>query len=250
MKFFDRVKKIVERSDLLLETVDARFPELTRHKEIESIIKRKRKKVIIVLNKSDLVSKTAAAKSKKIIEKEFETAFVSSKSRKGMKKLRERISKYRKGKTVVGVIGYPNTGKSSLINALTGRHSAKTSSTAGFTRGEQFIKATEKVFFIDSPGIIPFQEWDEFGLALIGAKNANQLKQLIDVAEELIKFIKEKNLETLHTAYRVEVKGKGTEEILEEMAFNKNRLKKGGKADLDAVSRMLLSDWQKGKLKV
>ena len=139
--FFDRVYWIIENSDLLIEVVDSRFPEKTRNRKIEGFVKRKGKELIIVLNKSDLVSKNNADKTKKEIQKEFPCVFISSTERQGTRRLRELILIKTKNKgNIVGVIGYPNTGKSSIINVLSGKK-VKTSVTSGFTRGQQIINA-------------------------------------------------------------------------------------------------------------
>ena len=55
----------------------------------------------------------------------------------------------------VGVLGYPNTGKSSIINALKGRASAPTSPVSGYTKGMQWIRASKRMYLLDPPGVFP-----------------------------------------------------------------------------------------------
>jgi len=76
--------------------------------------------------------------------------------RKGSKKLREAIKRVGKKyeKAYIGVFGYPNTGKSSIVNILVGRRSAGTSPKPGFTKNLQIIKLSRKYYLIDSPGIV------------------------------------------------------------------------------------------------
>ncbi len=244
--FFDRVNWVIENSDLLIEVVDARFPEKTRNKKIEAIIKSKGKTLIIALNKSDLISKKNAEQTKKEVNKDFPCVFVSSTQKKGMKRLRELIAiKTKKTGKTTGVIGYPNTGKSSVINALSGKK-VKTSITAGFTRGQQIIKKGNTKL-IDSPGVIPFEERNENELVLIGAKNPSKLEYPEDVAIKLIELLKEKNPKELK---RLGAESSNPDNALEEIALKKKRMKKGGLPDINAASKQLLLDFQKGKIKI
>ncbi|MFH1663335.1 MAG: GTPase [archaeon] len=244
--FFDRVYWIIDNSDVLIEVVDARFPEKTRNKIIEKQVKAKGKQLIVALNKSDLVSKNNALKTKKELSKEFPCAFISSTQKKGIMKLKKLVLIKTKNKgNVVGVIGYPNTGKSSVINALS-RKKMRVSITAGLTRGQQIVNAG-KFKLIDSPGIIPFEERNENELVLIGAKNPSKLEYPEDAAIKLIEFLKEKNPKELLRLGAKELND--SEKILEEIALKKKRLMKGGIPDLNAVSKQLLLDWQKGKIR-
>lgn len=249
MGFKDRVYKVINEADVLLEVIDARFAKETRNEQIENLVKRKNKKLIIVINKSDLVSKTTAMKIKKEITKDFEAMFVSGKTKSGIVALRNNISRLAgKEKIKIGVLGYPNTGKSSIINALSGRHSAKTSITAGYTRGEQLINLGKNIQLIDLPGIIPFHERNDAMLALIAVKSPNQVKDIQAVGEKIIAILKQQNPSALKALGLTDLE-KDEEQLLEEIAVHKNRLIKKGQPDVIAVAKMLLMDWQKGKLK-
>ena len=153
--------------------------------------------------------------------------------------------KIKKTGNTVGVIGYPNTGKSSVINKLSGKK-IRTSITAGFTRGQQIINAG-KFKLIDSPGIIPLEERDANELVLIGAKNPSQLKYPEEAAIKLIELLKEKNPKALT---ELGAKSNDPDEILEEIAIQKKRLMKKGLPDTNAIAKQLLLDWQKGKIKI
>ena len=149
-KFPALVQEIVRTSDIILEVLDARFIQETRNLEVEKFVKNEGKKLIYVLNKSDLIE---INKKRREIPKDMKPhVFVSSRSRRGMGELREKIKMEIRKRNMegreraqVGIIGYPNTGKSSLTNTLTGRSSAKTGAQAGFTRGIQKISLTKKI---------------------------------------------------------------------------------------------------------
>ena len=248
--FFDRVYGIIDKSDIVLEILDSRFPEFSRNRELEQNVLRKGKKLVLVLNKSDLLSKRTADKIKSQLSQEFPTVFVSAVEKHGSAFLRNLIGKLSKGeKCVVGIVGFPNTGKSSIINLLAGRHSARTSSKAGFTRGEQLIRLTEKVTLWDSPGIIPYREHDSFKLLLIGSKNPDRVGDIEHYAVKFFEWLKQENPEGLKGLTGLD-ESADAEELLEAFARKKNKLLKGGIPDRKNASMMLFQAWQKGKLKV
>ncbi|MBU90587.1 GTP-binding protein, partial [Candidatus Woesearchaeota archaeon] len=127
--FWIIAKQIVRDADIVLEVLDARFPNITRISRLEKMAK---EKLILVINKVDLISNKTLDK----VKTEFKNSkyvLVSSKNPRSINELIRMI----KGK--VAVIGYPNTGKSTLINKLSSGGRAKTSSESGFTQGKQLI---------------------------------------------------------------------------------------------------------------
>jgi len=250
MSSLNRALKVIELSDLVIEVLDARFPEETRNEWIEGKVREQKKELVLVLNKSDLVSKNFAEKKKKELGKDFRAIFVSSRKKLGIKNLRDFVLRKAKGKEklIVGVIGYPNTGKSSLINALSGRKAARTSISAGFTKGEQFISLGSKVKLIDSPGVIPFNEKDEVKLALISAKSPWQLKDAESAAEKLIEFLKQAMPEKLEKFFGIKLDNKSAGQLIEEIALKKKRLLKKGLPDTEATAKEILLQWQKGRI--
>ena len=140
------INRVIEESDIILEVLDSRFIEKTRNFEIEKKVKKLGKLIIYVFNKSDLVN-INKIKLDMELEKLKPNLFFSSKERSGSVNLKRLIkieSKKLKQESVnVGVIGYPNTGKSSLINLLTRKSDVKTSSEEGYTKGMQKIKISK-----------------------------------------------------------------------------------------------------------
>ncbi|MBN2127669.1 MAG: 50S ribosome-binding GTPase [Candidatus Diapherotrites archaeon] len=242
-----RVEKVIEEADILLEVVDARFIEETRNREMEEKIKFKRKALGIVLNKSDLVPEKNLEEIKRKIQKEFPCVYINAKEKKGVTKLKELIGKLGRGKnSKIGFIGYPNTGKSSVINALIGRHAARTAIKAGLTRGEQFIKLNDTIKLIDSPGVIPFSQRDEEELVMLSAKSPNRVKDVELCAEKILEHLKTNFPEKLETM-GINPK-KEAYELLEDYAIKKKKLVKGGKPDLKNSAMILCLEWQKGKI--
>jgi hypothetical protein len=244
--FWKLVNRILERSDIVLEIVDARFIEETRNKEIEDKIKKKQKLFIIVANKSDL------ADTDELVDKVLHLpncVMLSSKNKQGTAMLKKKILSLAKGGHVkVGVVGYPNTGKSSVINALAGSSKAKTSAQSGHTRALQLIRAGPRIMLIDTPGVIPYMQNNEASLAAIGSVDANQLKDPIMAAEKLIEKISGKVI----AFYGLDLKPEQADdpdEIIEAVAKKKNLLMSGARPDVRLASITIIKDWQKGMIK-
>jgi len=267
-KYPEILNKVIEISDIILEVLDARFPKEMLNKDIENLIKKKDKKIIYVLNKSDLTQKRELSLNPKI--------FVSCKNRKGISKLRNKIKEmatkikrigdynrihvgvpqegtrtpHRYERIHVGVIGYPNTGKSSLINLLIGKASAKTGSEAGFTKGIQKLKLAEGIILLDSPGVIPFDEYsmnDDEKIAQqvkVGGKSHSQVKNPEFALNEIVKT----NKKSLEKFYKI--KFSDTEDLIEVLGKKKGFLKKKGEINSDRTAREILKDWQVGKIKI
>jgi ribosome biogenesis GTPase A len=174
--FWRIVRDVIFQSDVLLEVVDARMPNLTRNKKVESLIKRKRKILIIVVNKSDLITREMKNEFSQNLPRN--AVFFSCKNRTGIFDLKEMIYESgKKGDIKIGVIGYPNTGKSSVINALSGfKEMAKTSPIPGFTTGVQWIRGKGNFMFFDTPGVIPLDEKDETEQALMSVIDPDKLE--------------------------------------------------------------------------
>lgn len=246
--YWRRVLKVIDKSNIILEIVDSRFPEQTRNSQLEALVKGKGKSLVIVLNKCDLIDKSTAEKHKRSLSRIAPVVFVSSKERLGTTLLKKTImANAVRIPARVGIVGYPNTGKSSIINTLKGRKVAPVSSEAGFTRGEKIIRVTKNLSLYDTPGIIPVEEQDESLLILVGAKSPSQVKDLEGSVLKLLEVLVKTHAEALKKTYGIEVGS--PEETLERIAFKKNKLLKQGLPDLNNTSKILLGDWFKGKIR-
>ncbi|MFH1396085.1 MAG: GTPase [archaeon] len=241
--FWRHVNIVIRTADIIIEVLDARNIYESRNIEIERKVKKLRKKILYVINKCDLADKVESERWKAKLKP---SVFISSKDKLGTTILKKKLLEMSRGKeVVVGVLGYPNVGKSSLINALSGRGAAKTSSESGFTKGVQKVRVDHKILLIDTPGVLPDKEKSEFKHSKIGAISYSKLKDPESIALEFIE--ENKDLVVEHYGLEIEETDEA-EEILEKLAFKLNRLRKGNNADLEATSRLLLKDWQTGKL--
>ncbi|MFH1275874.1 MAG: GTPase [Candidatus Woesearchaeota archaeon] len=239
--YWRHVNRVLKEADLIIEVLDSRLIEGTRNAEIESKIKNLKKKLLFVINKCDLVDKNKMDAIRKVLKP---SVFISSKDHLGTTMLKKKILELSRGeKVVVGIVGYPNVGKSSLINALSGRHAARTSSESGHTKGMQRIKVDNKIMVLDTPGVLPNQEENLEKHVKMGAIDYSKIKDTETAALNLI----EGEIESICKHYKVS--GNEPEEILENIAKKMNKLGKGGTLNLESTGRAILKDWQTGKIK-
>jgi ribosome biogenesis GTPase A len=239
--YWKLVESVIERSDIILEVLDARLPDETRNSLLEEKVKKKGKKILFVMNKCDLADKDRLEETRKRIKPSI---FISSRDHLGTTMLRNKIiSMSKSDKITVGVCGYPNTGKSSLINALSGRGKTRTSPESGFTKAIQLASAG-RIMLIDTPGVIPHDDKDEALLALIGARDASRLRDPEGAALMLIE-LKKRGIAEKHS-----IEEKEGYLMLDDYALKTGRLLKGGEPDTQAAARTLIREWQTGKLRV
>ncbi|MFO7711101.1 MAG: GTPase [Candidatus Woesearchaeota archaeon] len=235
--FWKIVNDVIGKSDIILEVLDARFPQESRNPEIEQKV-REGKQLIYVINKCELMPKEHLEAWKRKLKP---SVFVSCNKHYGFTKLRDKILRFtEEKKVVVGVVGYPNTGKSSVINSLKGKKAAQTSSVSGYTKGIQLIRVDNRIMILDTPGVIPFQEKDEIKHALFGTKSMSQVKDPEGVAHVLL----ENQGEILKE--RFGITGDDAEELLLSLTRHWNMLKKGSEPDTERAARKLIDLWQKG----
>ncbi len=239
--------KMISECDVVIEVIDARFPLETRSRKLEEIIKEKGKRLVIVINKCDLVSRKDCEKAKFEIQKEgIPVVLFSAKKRWGSRVLRNtlRFIANELGLDVIkaGIVGYANVGKSSVASLLKGRSSAKASPKPGFTRGIQWIRVSRRIRLLDSPGIIPMKEGD-VRLALKGSLDITKLEDPELVAYKILESLPRSFLESHYPGIPED-----PEKALEFLAKRWNMLRKGGEPDLVRAARKLVLDWQKGKL--
>jgi ribosome biogenesis GTPase A len=245
------VADVISRADILLEVLDARFPDETRNGEVERDVARSGKPLIFVLNKCDLVPKAVLEKTKNRLSKTAPAVFVSCRKRQGTTMLRHAILRHTdvKGRDIlVGVLGYPNTGKSTVINVLSGRHSAGTSAISGHTRGVQMVRAGANIMLLDTPGVIPFDEWDEHIQGVLGVKDATNIRDPVGVAMKIIERFLEGDRRPLEAFYDVELGGLDSYDALLAVGKKCNFLKKKAEVDETRTAVRLINDWQKGLL--
>ena len=246
--------------DGVMIVLDARAPKASINSKLDKLFINK--KVLYVLNKIDLIEE----KDVKRIIKEFtsenkEIIAVSAMDKKTVSLLynkifsllEEKIKRFRdKGIFVparVMVAGIPNTGKSTIINALCGGKKAVTGNKAGVTKGKQWVRLKE-LELLDTPGTMPPAFDDQTKakhLAYIGSMNDANI-DFNDLAYEFIKEMKEKYPEKLKEKYGLSRLDIDDGELYDEICVRRGFLRRGGEYDYERLSIAVIDDFRKGRL--
>ena len=247
--------------DLVIEVVDARIPISSRNPDIDILAKNKAR--LILLNKSDLSDESANQawvdyyNSKNIL-----CIKLNSKTGAGIKQINsavekachEKLERDRK-KGILNrpvramVVGIPNVGKSTFINAYAGRACAKTGNKPGVTKGKQWIRLGKNIELLDTPGIL----WPKFdsqlvgrNLALIGSMN-DEVINIEDLAFEAVCFLLEQYPGRLAERYGADEEREPLF-IMDDIAKKRGCLKKGAVTDYEKLAGIILDDFRSGRI--
>ena len=247
--------------DLIIELVDARVPLSSRNPDIDELGRGKAR--LILLNKADLAEDRLNDEWVAYFkEKGYSAIKVNSRKGGGIKSIQSVIQEACKEKTERDrkrgilnrpvraiVVGIPNVGKSTFINALAGKACAKTGNKPGVTKGKQWIRLNKSVELLDTPGILwPKFEDQEVGLklAFIGSIK-DEILQTEELAAELVKFLKEYYPGVLEEKYDIpEVQD--TYKCLADIAKSRHCLVRGSELDTEKAASILLDDFRGGRL--
>ena len=247
--------------DLVIELVDARIPLSSRNPDIDELGKNKAR--LVLLNKADLAEdKWNDAWAEYFKKKGFSVVKVNSRKGGGIKSIQgvireacaEKIERDRKRGILnrpvrAMVVGIPNVGKSTFINALAGKACAKTGNKPGVTKGKQWIRLNKQVELLDTPGILwPKFEDQEVGLklAFIGSIK-DEVLQTEELAAELIHFLRTAYPEVLADKYDIE-RDEDDYVVLNRIAKSRNCIVRGNELDTEKAALLLLDDFRNGKL--
>lgn len=248
MGYWPVAEKVLYEADIILLVGDARMPVLSKNSEIERKVEILKKPLLYVYNKIDLLSKEGLIDAK---QKNREAFFVSATKNIGIRELRKNLyilaKKLKMEFPKIGVVGYPNIGKSAVINALARRAKTEIADMPGTTKNVQWVKAGS-LGIIDSPGVIPFKD-KSTDLVLIGSKSPDKISNPDKVALEIIQNFISKDKKKLEEKYKIKISpAEDHGEILTDIGRKKGYLKKGGEVDETKTSISIIRDWQKGKL--
>lgn len=257
-KSIDEIKNMLKLSDIVVEICDARIPVSSRNPILKNIIEDKSS--ILILNKKDLAN---PKETKKWIEKyKSEDIFamdIDCKNTSDISKVLKEIDK--KGRVQLDkkglkrdvkamIVGIPNVGKSSFINALTKKRTAKVGNRPGITRTNQWIKTEYGLYLLDTPGVLwPKFETENMGLnlAFTGAIK-DEIMNIENLAYKFVEFMSKYYMDNLCERYNLTEKFDEIIQVIEQIAVNRGKVLKGNRIDYFSVSNLILDDFRKGNL--
>jgi nuclear GTP-binding protein len=233
--------------------LDARDPQGTRSKHIENYLRQDKphKHLIFILNKCDLIPTWLTTRWVAILSSEYPTlafhASLTNSFGKGslINLLRQFAKLHKDRKQIsVGFIGYPNVGKSSIINTLRSKKVCNVAPIAGETKVWQYITLMKRIYLIDCPGVVYPVGDSDTDLVLKGVIRVENLKEPSEHISAVLERVKEDYVKRTYqvSSWSDEV------DFLEQVARKSGKLLKGGEPDINTVSKMILNDFQRGKL--
>ncbi|XP_053488923.1 nucleolar GTP-binding protein 2 [Ictalurus furcatus] len=252
-RIWGELYKVIDSSDVVIQVLDARDPMGTRSQNIETYLKKEKpwKHLIFVLNKCDLVPTWVTKRWVAVLSQEYPTlafhaSLTNSFGKGSLIQLLRQFGKLHtdKKQISVGFIGYPNVGKSSVINTLRSKKVCNVAPIAGETKVWQYITLMRRIFLIDCPGVVYPSEDSESDIVL---KGVVQVEKIRNPEDHIGAVLERAKAEYIQKTYHIP-SWSSAEDFLEKLAFRMGKLLKGGEPDMPTVSKMVLNDWQRGRI--
>uniref|UniRef100_A0A7E4VBH1 Nucleolar GTP-binding protein 2 n=1 Tax=Panagrellus redivivus TaxID=6233 RepID=A0A7E4VBH1_PANRE len=245
--------KVIDSSDVIIQVIDARDPMGTRCRQVEEFLRKEKphKHLILVMNKVDLVPTWVTKRWMSILTEElptiaFHASMQHSFGKGSLINLLRQFSKLHRDRPQisVGFIGYPNVGKSSVVNTLRKKKVCKTAPIAGETKVWQYVTLMRRIYLIDCPGVVYPQGDSETQIILKGVVRVENVRDPENHVQAVLDLCKKEHLEKTYN-----VSGwTDAEDFMTKLANSAGRLLKGGEPDINTVAKMVLNDFQRGKL--
>lgn len=246
--------------DIILYVLDSRAPFSCMNPNVNKIVHGK--PVIYIFNKYDLADEKRVAEIIKEFEAEGKICAICSANNSSFKMtiknalkkaLKDKFERNKqKGLSAnykVLILGVPNTGKSSLINLLSGSKKAKTGNIAGVTRVNQWVRIDDDFVLLDTPGVLwpKFDEGLSVNLAYVGSLSDKEF-DLADLGFELMKTIYEKYPENLKAVFAdVNFEFEEFIELYDRLCLKRGFIMRGGEVDYNRAGKSFIDDFRAGK---
>lgn len=258
----DLLKSQLKLVDIVIELLDARIPLSSKNPSIDEIIGNKPK--LIVLNKIDLAHDGETRRWENYYKSQgFNAIPVNTMTGAGVREImneaqnitQEKMDNLKK-KGIINrpirlmIVGIPNVGKSSIINRLAGKKSAKTGDRPGVTKGKQWIRLRGNMELLDTPGIL----WPKFedeevamNLAFTGAIK-DEIMDTETLAYRLVQRLYIKYETNFVERYNIDRNIEDPLEVMNAIALNRGCILSKKEIDYDRVSNLILDEFRAGKL--
>ena len=262
-KTMDNIRSSLKLVDIVGEIIDSRIPISSKNPVIDDVLKDKPR--IMILNKSDMADENETKKWLSYYRKKgYGAVVVDALHSKGLDKIysvaKEMLSdKFKKleeknlsAKTIrMMIVGIPNVGKSTFINSISKRKSAKIGDRPGVTKQVQWIKTKNDLELLDTPGVLwPKFEDERIGLHL--AFTGAIKDEIMDIENLAFRFIDELNkrdINILKNRYNLsEDSYEDTLYLMEEIGRNRGAILKKNEIDYFKVANLVFDDFRKVKL--
>lgn len=253
------LKSQIKLMDVIVEVRDARIPLATCHPELGTWIREKRR--VVVLNRVDMISSSEKnAWANYFAVQGVTILFTNGRHGAGIQKLGRTVKSVAKGinekrrekgllprAVRAAVVGYPNVGKSSLINRLLKRKKCEAAPKPGVTKELKWARIGEDLDLLDAPGILPMKLRDQAAAIRLAichdiGESSYAVAGVAAVFVEILKRLPSAGAEVLQARYKIDVNGMSGEVFLEELA---QKLFAG---DINQAAHRVMHDYRKGAL--
>lgn len=255
-KSFREIKEKLKLMDLVMILLDARLPISSMNPDVLKMVKHK--PILLLFNKMDLADSNILKRHMDDYQKNgFEGLKIDSQAQINTNKIHEKAQEILKEKIERNkskglqerpirtmILGIPNVGKSTLINALAGKKSTKTGNKPGVTKAQQWIKLGSNFELLDTPGVL----WPKFDDAKVGYHLAitgaikDDIIPMDDVCQYALNFLKQHYPNRLFEKYDIPLDMYDYVEMLDQIGRKRGALLKGAEIDYDRVYHLILTD--------
>lgn len=251
------IRESLNKVDIVIEILDARVPLSSQNPLLRKITSHKKR--ILLLNKSDLADPKATRSWLDFFSKEDDTLplAVSARDKKSLNEITKKAGQLCSGARWMGrrpvramILGVPNVGKSTLINALAGRKKAGVANLPGFTQNMQRFDVGKGLQIFDTPGML-WPKFDDmnsgFYLAALGSIK-DTILPMDRIAQFTMDYLRKSYPHLLRSRFSLDELKEDSSLIIDDIGKKRGCLMSGGIVDREKTSFLILKELREGKI--